>query len=630
MGFDFFTQGRGPQVDIDLFPRARQIGAQTGNAIKTPLQAGIEGAISGVETGFDLVGKYQQIEIRQNQIDQQPVEDQIRQEQLKQEQAQTQVLQTRAKIDAETQTQQIDAIKAKFDQEQSDITARKEIDELLASPDPNVRSIVYRDPKYTNVLSQDTKLNEYAFGRARPGLSAQEQNSILEGINVFKARDYELAKEKNDAYINAQFSKQQNKIIEDFQGSPAFANATIGVQPSEVTDRIKVYPTGLKTVGKDGKIDESAPDNQLLDLPTDQTYTVYKDGKPTQTISSSEAGKYFKFANLQGLFNNQAKDNIYGAPSALEKAQSQKAVTSAATQGDTAYQSRLNSFGANQAIQEPTTNENIVSQKRQQFAEIAKNPPPGIQGKTLEDRLFQKKAAIRSGFSQSKDGIKVSDEAYDILSYISTLKTPKSTTTSTPKAPVDTSTPDKAVSSIAKTPVSLNFDTNHAVNNEAVLRVNSEPLLSRQSPLTKGLATVESRGKNNALSPTGVRGYLQVTKATAAQYGLNRDIPEENVLAGQLYLNDLWTRNKKDIVLALASYNAGPDNIAKAVDDAGTTDWTTVKEYLKNYLSEAKYNEVKDYPERVLTASTKFLGQNQNDDDYFYGMLQVSGLVKPS
>lgn len=54
--------------------------------------------------------------------------------------------------------------------------------------------------------------------------------------------------------------------------------------------------------------------------------------------------------------------------------------------------------------------------------------------------------------------------------------------------------------------------------------------------LWKGMAEQESGGDWNAVSPTGVRGKYQVTKATAAQYGLNRDDPWDQTVAAAKHL----------------------------------------------------------------------------------------------
>jgi soluble lytic murein transglycosylase-like protein len=145
------------------------------------------------------------------------------------------------------------------------------------------------------------------------------------------------------------------------------------------------------------------------------------------------------------------------------------------------------------------------------------------------------------------------------------------------------------------------------VRDPIVTRVNSEPLLQGQPPIIKALAAVESGGKRDALSPTGVRGLLQVTRSTAAQYGLDRNIPEQNVQAGIKELSRNLKMVKKP-ELALAAYNAGVGTILQAIKATGSYDWDVIKDYLEDVLSPQKFAEVKNYPEKVLNYAAIFAG----------------------
>lgn len=145
------------------------------------------------------------------------------------------------------------------------------------------------------------------------------------------------------------------------------------------------------------------------------------------------------------------------------------------------------------------------------------------------------------------------------------------------------------------------------VKNPVVTRVNAEPLLADKSPLIKAIAAVESGGKRNAKSPTGVRGLMQVTKSTAAQYGLDRNIPAQNVEAGEreLYRNLKLTKSPE---LALAAYNAGIGTILEAIQATNSYDWDVVKDYLRDNLPRAKFREVENYPAKVLNYAALFAG----------------------
>jgi|SRR5579862_503861 len=76
--------------------------------------------------------------------------------------------------------------------------------------------------------------------------------------------------------------------------------------------------------------------------------------------------------------------------------------------------------------------------------------------------------------------------------------------------------------------------------------------------LAEAQAMQESSMGLRTTSPTGVHGIMQVTRRTARGYGLNRDIPDENVNAGLHYLADL-IHSKGRIHDALMAYNGGGD-----------------------------------------------------------------------
>ncbi len=77
------------------------------------------------------------------------------------------------------------------------------------------------------------------------------------------------------------------------------------------------------------------------------------------------------------------------------------------------------------------------------------------------------------------------------------------------------------------------------------------------------VAKVESNMHPDATSTAGARGLLQLMPATARSLNLDPDQVRSNVLAGARYLRQLLDQfNSTD--LALAAYNAGPTEVAKA------------------------------------------------------------------
>ncbi|MEO5367403.1 MAG: membrane-bound lytic murein transglycosylase MltF [Magnetococcus sp. WYHC-3] len=81
----------------------------------------------------------------------------------------------------------------------------------------------------------------------------------------------------------------------------------------------------------------------------------------------------------------------------------------------------------------------------------------------------------------------------------------------------------------------------------------------------------ESRWDADALSPTGVRGIMQLTRNTARELGVeNRDDPRASILGGARYLTYLRDRLPSDVRepdrtwMALAAYNAGLVHVQSA------------------------------------------------------------------
>ncbi|MFH1537862.1 MAG: lytic transglycosylase domain-containing protein [bacterium] len=85
--------------------------------------------------------------------------------------------------------------------------------------------------------------------------------------------------------------------------------------------------------------------------------------------------------------------------------------------------------------------------------------------------------------------------------------------------------------------------------------------------LVVAVIAVESRFQPNAVSPKGAIGLGQLMPGTARQMGVRnpRDI-EQNIYGTVRYLREQynrWAREETPLDYALASYNAGPEAVAK-------------------------------------------------------------------
>jgi soluble lytic murein transglycosylase-like protein len=77
--------------------------------------------------------------------------------------------------------------------------------------------------------------------------------------------------------------------------------------------------------------------------------------------------------------------------------------------------------------------------------------------------------------------------------------------------------------------------------------------------LLASVIQAESNGNTLAVSRAGAQGLMQLMPSTASDLGVhNAFVPEQNIGGGTAYLDQLLTRYRDNVALALAAYNAGP------------------------------------------------------------------------
>jgi soluble lytic murein transglycosylase-like protein len=93
---------------------------------------------------------------------------------------------------------------------------------------------------------------------------------------------------------------------------------------------------------------------------------------------------------------------------------------------------------------------------------------------------------------------------------------------------------------------------------EAALKYGVDP------DLVRAVIRTESNFNPLAKSRAGAQGLMQLMPRLAKELGISDPFdPRENVLGGTKYLSKLLDRHDGDVALALASFNAGPRNVAR-------------------------------------------------------------------
>lgn len=139
---------------------------------------------------------------------------------------------------------------------------------------------------------------------------------------------------------------------------------------------------------------------------------------------------------------------------------------------------------------------------------------------------------------------------------------------------------------VAKTPVGLVTTTSRFRLAEAHefdgLIDEASRRYGLSTTLIRAVIRTESAFDALAVSPAGAKGLMQLMPALSQDMGVADPFdPRENIMAGTRYLSALLADHEGNLELALASYNAGPGNVAR-------------------YQGIPPFKETRDYVERIM------------------------------
>jgi soluble lytic murein transglycosylase-like protein len=113
--------------------------------------------------------------------------------------------------------------------------------------------------------------------------------------------------------------------------------------------------------------------------------------------------------------------------------------------------------------------------------------------------------------------------------------------------------------------------------------------------LVRAVIKAESNFNPRARSPVGAEGLMQLMPALQKDYGVTDPFdPRQNVMGGVRYLAKLLDMHGNNVALALASYNAGPGNVAR-------------------YGGVPPFRETRNYVKKIQGFYDAMTGENTNE-----------------
>lgn len=622
MAFDLLSQLRGPDVDINLFPQTASAGINAGNALPTPLTSAIKGAITGVSQGLSIEAQAQENEIRQHQIDRQPEADRAQEQALVNQDQINQInalkLDTAQKnhaLELQVQDSELKQKNAEATQALEDFTNKKEISALLAANDAGKARSILSNPKLLQtVLNSSADYMNKVFGGLSPYMSQQEKDAAFKQLDFKRSMELDAAASRVKTSIRDKEAQQIQKTIEDTTTNPALTTLRneFGLSLEQLANKnIKTYPTGTKTY-VDGMLDAKAEDIPLIAPPTG--YDVVVDGKKAGIVLDKTSADILNTWQLQaGQFNLVGALPTKAAPAAAPAAN---------TPAPRPFLDRLlGSFSGGEPATPPS---NLPA-----TAPVTQAPIPAGTNLNIQSSDPITQQAERDLRLKAQADPRVRDRliAKGLLAAPAT-PLPQQTP---PEIPAIEPTGGSGFGggaggqepqlskdlkqNVAEVHSALPAPVKRYVDQGVMNKVLDEPMLKGLPPLYQAVAAVESGGNKHIKSPTGPKGFFQLTKSAAKEMGVNRDIPEQNIKGGISYLNKLLTKYSGNETAALMAYNIGPSVIDSAIDTVQSKDYSDIvfglnylkdRGYYKELLTDKKIKETSKYPLQVMAYKEAF------------------------
>jgi len=184
----------------------------------------------------------------------------------------------------------------------------------------------------------------------------------------------------------------------------------------------------------------------------------------------------------------------------------------------------------------------------------------------------QESVCLRTGFCLEAESHMISDGMLVVQSGSGTLQFPVDQVDAITALPATPLKPEPIPPAAAPTDSSA---TDILIR--AALQEGLEP------EFVRSVAMVESGLHQEAISPKGAVGLMQLMPTTAGQLGVDPQRSEQNALGGAAFLRQMLIRYNGNSALALAAYNAGPGAVDKY---KGVPPFPETRRYVVKVLAE--------------------------------------------